>query len=129
MGRGAAHRLDSCRKLICQHIKGREQAYVKHCLLEEYLPTWGCKISSVRRQLDAIEQEARVVNGKSFYQNGAQWIDSTAQNAKAAKSQRIKFASAEYFDLLAKNQDAAQWLALGQNVQFTLGDTLYEVFE
>ena len=84
---------------------------------------------AVRRQLDAIEQEARVVNGKSFYQNGAQWIDSTAQNAKAAKSQRIKFASAEYFDLLAKNQDAAQWLALGQNVQFTLGDTLYEVFE
>ena len=84
---------------------------------------------AVSKQLDAIEQDARVVNGKSFYQNGTQWIDSTAQNAKAAKSQRIKFASAEYFDLLAKNAEAAQWLALGQNVQFTIGDTLYDVFD
>jgi three-Cys-motif partner protein len=25
---------------------GREQAYVKHCLLEEYLPSWGYKIGS-----------------------------------------------------------------------------------
>lgn len=81
------------------------------------------------RRLSALEDDARVVNGKSFYQNGSQWIDSTTQNAQNARRQRIKFASQEYFELLAKNADAAQWLALGQNVQFTLGDTLYEVSE
>src|SRR4051812_9667163 len=28
------------------NYKDREQAYVKHCLLEEYLPEWGYKIGS-----------------------------------------------------------------------------------
>ena len=26
--------------------EGREQAYIKHCLLEEYLPEWGYKVGS-----------------------------------------------------------------------------------
>jgi hypothetical protein len=85
--------------------------------------------AAVNKQLDDIEQQTRVVQGKSFFQNGTQWIDTAAQNAKAEKRQRIQFASDEYFDLLAKNADAAQWLALGRNVQFTLGDTLYEIVE
>ena len=84
---------------------------------------------AVAKQLDDIEQQSRVVNGKSFYQNGEQWIDSAGQKAKAARTQRVQFASEEYFALLTKNADAAQWLALGRNVQFTLGDTLYEVFD
>lgn len=33
-------------KVDLSAYRGREQAYVKHCLLEEYLPTWGYKISS-----------------------------------------------------------------------------------
>jgi Ca-activated chloride channel family protein len=73
------------------------------------------------------QQAARVVNGKTFYQNGAQWTDATSQEQKAAKRQQIKFASEAYFKLLTDNRDAAQWLALGRNIQFTLGDTLYEI--
>ena len=76
-----------------------------------------------------MQQNSRVVRGKTFYQNGAQWIDADAQQQKAAKRQQIKFASEEYFKLLTENRDAAEWLALGNNVQFTLGDTLYEVVE
>jgi Ca-activated chloride channel family protein len=81
------------------------------------------------RRLDELDQQSRVVAGKSFFQNGTQWIDSAAQTQKAVKNQRIQFASTEYFDLLAKNAEAAPWLALGRNVQFTVGDTLYDVFE
>lgn len=33
-------------KVDLSAYEGREQAYVKHCLLEEYLPAWGYKISS-----------------------------------------------------------------------------------
>jgi three-Cys-motif partner protein len=33
-------------KVDLSAYEDREQAYVKHCLLEEYLPTWGYKISS-----------------------------------------------------------------------------------
>ena len=80
------------------------------------------------KELNELQQNARVVNGKAFYQNGPQWIDSDAQQ-KAAKRQRIQFASEEYFKLLRENTDASQWLALGKNVQFTVGDTLIEVVE
>jgi len=82
-----------------------------------------------RRELDALQQNARVVSGKAFYQNGSQWIDSDAQLQKAAKRQRIQFASEEYFKLLRENAEASQWMALGRNVQFTIGDTLFEVVE
>jgi len=45
------------------------------------------------------------------------------------KRNRVKFASNEYFDLLTSKPESAQWLALGRNVQFTIGDELYEVYE
>ena len=85
--------------------------------------------SASERDLDSIEQQTRVVNGKSFFQNGAQWIDSETQSRKGGKTVRVEFASREYFDFLANNSAAAPWLALGRNVQFSLGDTSYEIFE
>jgi hypothetical protein len=37
----------------------------------------------------------RFVAGRSFFQNGDQWIDATVQNANTAKRQRVQFNSAE----------------------------------
>jgi hypothetical protein len=53
------------------------------------------------------------------------------QTAEAAKAKRnkIAFNSDAYFALLAKEPKAAQWLALGRNVQFVLNGTIYEIFE
>ncbi len=88
------------------------------------------EVATAGREMAEIDQQARVVNGKTFFQNGSQWIDAEAQQQKKdAKRQQIKFASDEYFNLLAANENAAQWLALGRNVQFALGDVLYEVIE
>ena len=70
-------------------------------------------------------QQTRFVNGRAFYQNGRQWVDSTAQ--RLTKRQRVQFNTDEYFDLLRNHPDAAPWLALGSNVQVALGDTVYEV--
>src|ERR1044072_1447329 len=33
-------------KVDLSAYEGREQAYIKHCLLEEYLPDWGYKVGS-----------------------------------------------------------------------------------
>jgi hypothetical protein len=41
----------------------------------------------------------------------------------------VKFNSDEYFSLLKKYPDAAQWLSVGTNVQLLLDDTVYEVVE
>src|SRR3954451_5072384 len=33
-------------KINLSDYTGREQAYIKHCLLEDYLPEWGWKVGS-----------------------------------------------------------------------------------
>jgi hypothetical protein len=67
------------------------------------------------------------VNGRAFYQNGMTWTDGTAQTKKNLKQKQVAFNSTDYFDLLAKNPDASQWLALGNEVDVVLGDTLYQI--
>jgi Ca-activated chloride channel homolog len=72
-------------------------------------------------------QQSKFVNGRAFFQNGKQWVDTNAQNA--TKRERVQFNSEAYFDLLKKHPEAAPWLALGQNVLLALDDTLYEITE
>lgn len=74
-------------------------------------------------------QQTQFVGGRSFYQNGTQWIDASVQKLKDPKRVRVQFGTTDYFALLKKEPAAQQWLALGQNVQFALGETVYEVYE
>jgi Ca-activated chloride channel family protein len=82
-----------------------------------------------KERLVQYSQQTQFVAGKSFFQNDKQWIDSTVQKHPNAKRVRLQFGSAEYFDLIAKHPQAAAWLALGQNVQFVLENTVYEIYE
>jgi len=52
-----------------------------------------------------------------------------AQKTPNAKRVRVQFNSAEYFALAAKEPESLPWLALGQNVQFVLKGTIYEIYE
>src|SRR6267154_625379 len=79
-------------------------------------------------RLGQYTQQSRFVNGRAFFQNGNQWIDSNAQN-NTAKRQRVQINSEEYFNLLTKHPEAGPWLALGQNVVLALDDTVYEIAE
>lgn len=72
---------------------------------------------------------SRFVGGRTFFQNGDQWLDARVQQSPQARQVRIQFNSAEYFDLVLKNPEVRPWLALGQNVQFVLGDAVYTVYE
>lgn len=74
-------------------------------------------------------QQNRVIRGRAFFQNGAQWIDTQVQARPNAQQVALKFNSDEYFKLLADHPETAQWLALGANVQFVLADTVYNVTE
>jgi Ca-activated chloride channel family protein len=82
-----------------------------------------------RERLVQYSQQTQFVAGKSFFQNGQQWTDSAVQKQPNAKHVRIQFGSAEYFDLVAKQPKALPWLALGQNVQFVLDNTVYDIYE
>lgn len=74
-------------------------------------------------------QQSRVLNGRAFYQNGTQWIDSTAQGRKGLKQQKVIFNSDEYFALIRSNADAAAWLSLGNEVDVVIDDVLYQIRE
>jgi len=83
-----------------------------------------------RTKLAEYSQQGRFVAGKNFYQNTSnQWVDESAQKTQNAKRQRIQFNSKEYFEFAAKDRRALPWLALGNNVQFVLDDTLYEIYD
>lgn len=86
-------------------------------------------MAAAAQRVAAYAQQNRFVAGKSFYQNGEQWVDAEAQSLKDAKVVKLQFGSADYFALLAKHPAAAQWLALGKSMQFVLHGTLYEVGE
>jgi Ca-activated chloride channel family protein len=87
----------------------------------------GPAASPAAERVSQYTQQSRYVNGRAFFQNGNQWIDSNAQNT--AKRQRVQFNSEEYFNLLTKHPEAGPWLALGQNVVLALDDTVYEIAE
>ncbi|HWE94747.1 MAG TPA: VIT domain-containing protein [Tepidisphaeraceae bacterium] len=79
------------------------------------------------RQAQNYTQQARVLRGRAFYQNGNTWTDSTAQNRKDLKQKQVQFNSDDYFALLKQHPEAAQWLSLGNEVDVVLDDTLYQV--
>ncbi len=72
-------------------------------------------------------QQARVVNGRAFYQNENVWNDSTAQAKKDLKAVTVKFNSDDYFALLKAHPEAAAWLSLGDNVDVVIDETLFQV--
>jgi len=75
-------------------------------------------------------QQGQFVAGRNFYQNNRnEWVDENVQKAQNLKRQRIQFNSKEYFAFAAKERRALPWLALGQNVQFVLDETLYEIYD
>ncbi|HOW64954.1 MAG TPA: VIT domain-containing protein [Candidatus Paceibacterota bacterium] len=82
-----------------------------------------------RARLVQFAQQGQFVAGRNFFQNDQQWIDASVQKFQNAKRQRIQFNSPEYFAFAAKNPKALPFLSLGQNVQFVLNDTLYEIHE
>ena len=82
-----------------------------------------------KERLVEYSQQTQFVAGKSFFQNDQQWTDSAVQKHPGAKRVRIQFGSEEYFGLVAKQPKALPWLALGQNVQFVLDDTVYDIYE
>ncbi len=85
------------------------------------------KGARLQQALDA--QGQRFVGGRTFYRNGARWVDSQVGRNKTARRVAVRFGSAEYFDLLRRHPAAAHWLSLGRNVTFAVGDLVYEVTE
>ncbi len=77
----------------------------------------------------AQQGQGRFAGGRNFFQNGSLWVDSLVQKQSNARHERIQFGSPEYFALATNQPGVLPWLALGQNVQFVLEGTIYEIYE
>lgn len=82
-----------------------------------------------KKQAREMEQLGRYIKGKTFYYRDGRWMDSEVQKLENPKKVRIQFGSPEYFDLIQKEPKIPSWLSLGPNLQFTLKDVVYEVYE
>ncbi|MBK7632783.1 MAG: VWA domain-containing protein [Ignavibacteriales bacterium] len=76
-----------------------------------------------------LTQQVKNVLGRAVYQQDKFWVDSELQNQRNANKVRIQFNSDEYFKLLNKEPETAQFLALGQNVKFYFNNIFYEIYE
>jgi len=76
-----------------------------------------------------LTKQVRNVSGRAFYQQDKYWIDSELQKREVKNLQKIQFNSDEYFKLLSKEPQTAQYLAIGQNVKFYYKNVFYEVYE
>ena len=85
--------------------------------------------SGTANRIMQYTEQQQYVNGRTFFQNNGQWIDSEVQKQKDAKRVRVQFGSTEYFDLLRKEPETRAWMALGQNIQFVLKGAVYEIYE
>jgi Ca-activated chloride channel homolog len=83
---------------------------------------------NILAQVNQSAQQTKFINGKNFFLNGNQWLDTEVQNAPKAKHVRVQFNSKQYFDLARTNQQALSWLAQGNNVQFVLNGQVYEIY-
>jgi Ca-activated chloride channel family protein len=79
--------------------------------------------------LKNLSQQVRNILGRAVYQQDNYWVDSELQNQSLKNKKRIQFNSDEYFALLNKEPETAQFLALGQNVRFYHNNVFYEVYE
>jgi len=79
--------------------------------------------------LQNLSRQVRNVSGRAVYQQDNYWVDSELQNQSIKNKKRIQFSSGEYFSLLNKEPQTAQFLALGQNVKFYYKNVFYEVYE
>ncbi|MEI7731637.1 MAG: VIT domain-containing protein [Verrucomicrobiota bacterium] len=74
-------------------------------------------------------QQARYLQGHTFYQNGEIWMDAEIQKLQHAARVKLTFGSPEYFTLLRQHPQVKDWLALGSRVHFVLAGKVYEVEE
>ena len=74
-----------------------------------------------------LAQQTQSIAGKTFFQNGAQWIDAEVQKHPDARRVAVAFGSPEYFALLHRGATVAKWAAIGTQVQFVFEGVIYEV--
>ncbi len=69
------------------------------------------------------------VGAKTFYLENDVWIDSEFKEEANKSEVKLKFASDDYFNLIAKEKDLAQYFALGEQVVVVWKGKVYRIIK
>lgn len=75
-----------------------------------------------------IQAQQKFIGQRTFQLDQGIWNETSLMDKKDQAVTRIEFDSKEYWDLLAKNAELRDVLALGTQVKFQLGTKVYQVF-
>ncbi|MBK8811265.1 MAG: VWA domain-containing protein [Acidobacteria bacterium] len=80
---------------------------------------------------DKVSRESRrtmkKVSVKTFYLENGVWTDGEFKESARLPETKLRFMSAEYFDLLASDKELAQYLSLGEEVVVVWKGRLYRI--
>ncbi len=85
------------------------------------------------QEATSVDERAgvRFIGGKSFFQQGGQWIDTAFDAAKSARPERITFGSDAYWKLVGQaskiSAELPKWLSLGDSVIIALPGRTIEI--
>ncbi len=67
------------------------------------------------------------VGNRNFFLENNAWVDAEYKSDTKLSEVRVQFASEEYFDLIEKNRELAQYFAMGEEVVVIWKDRIYRV--
>jgi hypothetical protein len=76
-----------------------------------------------------IAGNLKKVGAKTFYLENGVWVDSEFKEEAKLAETKLKFASDEYFDLITKEKDLAQYFALGEQVVVVWKGKIYRIMK
>lgn len=94
------------------------------------------KDRKVKREAEKVTSEddeilkvgnVRKVGVKTFYEENGVWIDGEFKEEAKLTEVKLKFASDEFFDLIAKEKDLAQYFSLGEQVVVVWKGKVYRI--
>jgi Ca-activated chloride channel family protein len=87
------------------------------------------QVESRAAKAPAQVQAQKFLGRRTFRFDQGFWTETALDGVKEPKLTRIEFDSKEYWDLISKNPELRDVLALGTQVKFQLGDKFYEIYD
>ncbi len=85
------------------------------------------KVDSENEDAIRIAGNLKKVGAKTFYLENGVWIDAEFKEEAKLAETKLEFASNEYFDLITKEKDLAQYFALGEQVVVVWKGKVYRI--
>ena len=85
------------------------------------------KVNSEDEEAIRIAGNLKKIGVKTFYLENDVWVDSEFKEEAKLNEVKLKFAGDEYFDLITKEKDLAQYFALGEQVVVVWKGKVYRI--